>query len=352
MIKYQGCWTALVTPFTDDYEIDWNGFRSNIAFQIAEGVSGILPMGTTGESPTVSHDEHSAVIRKAIEFSGKKCNVFGGTGSNSTDEALMETEKAFKAGVDAVLLVDAYYNKPSSLELRKEYYGTIAEKFSDLNILPYVIPGRSGTALSPEDLAILHNEYNNIFGVKEATGDLERMRKTRALLGDYFSIFSGDDFITFDMMTDPKIKACGVISVISNVVPGSVQKLTRHLLEGRIDKARELNEALKPLFSLVGVKTKDKVNLPDGKTAEIEYKFPNPVPVKTIMNGLGMNAGICRKPLGRLSRSGVEIVRNALKDVWRNNPEILKPIEGHYHVSVEERLSKDEYWNKLAYRNI
>ena len=353
MVKtYAGAFTALITPFDEKFQIDYVGFKKNIEFQIEEGISGIVAMGTTGESATVTHEEHSEIIARAVKFSNKKCVVIGGTGSNSTEEAIMETAKAQKNGVDAVLLVDCYYNKPSSLELRNEYYGVLADEFPRLDIIPYVIPSRTGTVLSPEDLALLHEDHKNIVAVKEATGDLERMRKTRCLLGMDFNIISGDDFITFDMMTDSRIKSCGVISVVSNIVPRAVSTLCKSILNDDIEIARKLNDQLKPLFGLVGVRTTDKIKLPNGNYVEIEYKFPNPVPIKTMMNGLGMLAGPCKRPLGKMTKSGVEIIRNALKTIWQKNPEFLAPIEKFYGIDVEERLKKDKYWEKLGYSNI
>lgn len=344
-----GCWTALVTPFKDDYSIDWEGYRQNIEFQVSQGVTGVLPMGTTGESPTVYHDEHAEIIANAVEYSQKKCMILAGTGSNSTPEALDETREAMEAGVDAALLVDCYYNKPSSMALRLEYHGIVAGEFPDLAIVPYVIPGRSVTALVPEDLAILQSEHPNVVAVKEATGDIERMKKTRDLLGSDFSIMSGDDGITHEIMTSPEIKANGVVSVMSNLMPGSVESMTRALLEGDNEKARELNKAMTPLFDIVGVKTIEEVQLPGGKTVEVEYKFPNPLAVKAIMNGLGMNAGVCRQPMGKLTKQGVEIAREAVATVWKNNPALLEPIAGHYSVDINERIEKDRYWSKLSY---
>jgi len=347
--KYTSAWTALVTPFDAKFNVDWNQLERNVLFQVEEGITGVLPMGSTGESATVTHEEHSRAILKTVEYVKGGCKVIAGTGSNSTEEAIYETDKAVAAGVDCVLLVDCYYNKPSSMELRREYYGVIAEAFPDLDMIPYAIPGRSVTVIEPEDLAILQDRYRNIVGVKEATGDLERMRKTRSLVKDSFNILSGDDPMTFRMMTDPKIRSSGVISVISNVTPRAIEEYTRHILEGKVEKAQEIDEALSPLWGVIGVKTREKVALPGGRTTEVEYKFPNPVPVKTMMNGLGMQESPCKRPLGKLTRNGVEMVRNALKAVWDKYPEALEPIEGYYDVDIAERLEDEGVWGKLSY---
>ena len=346
---YAGCWTALVTPFKADVSVDWEKLERNVDFMVEEGLTGVLPMGTTGESATVTHEEHAQIIEKVTDYANGRCKVLAGTGSNSTDEAVYETEKAVNAGVDAVLLVDCYYNKPGSLWLRKEYYSVLATHFPDTDIIPYVIPGRSVTALKPEDLAILRHEHKNIVAVKEATGDFERMARTRELVDEEFSILSGDDPNTFRMMTDGKIAASGVISVISNITPGPIEQYTRLILDGKVKEAEKIDSALQPLFNVVGISTVEEVMLPDGSKVEVEYKFPNPAPVKTLMNGLGMMEGSVKKPLGKLTEKGVAIVRDALKKVWDKNPKLLEPIGKYYDVDVEERIGKNEYWNKLSY---
>lgn len=348
-LKFEGAWTALVTPFTEEGKVDWEGLEKNIEFQISQGISGVLPTGTTGESPTLGWEEHNQVIDKAVKAARKRCPVMAGTGSNSTEEALAGTGHAVKMGVDAVLLVDCYYNGPSSLELRKEYHGAVAEAFPGIMIVPYIIPGRTGTALSPEDLALLSREFSNVKAVKEATGDLEGMIRMRQLVGNDFAIMSGDDDLTFEMMARPGIRASGVISVISNVVPGAVEEMTRKIMTGDVSGAGALRDALVPLFGIITVKAKDERIFPGGERFCVEDKFRNPLPVKTLMNGLGMPAGSCRRPLGKMSREGVENIRRAARTVWKNNPEILRPIEEAYGVNIEERLEKDEFWDELAY---
>jgi 4-hydroxy-tetrahydrodipicolinate synthase len=347
--KYTGCWTALVTPFNGNNRVNWEQLERNVGFQIEEGVSGVLPMGSTGESATVTHQEHSKIIEKVAGYAKSKTRVLAGTGSNSTEEAIYETKKAAEAGVDACLLVDCYYNKPSSMELRREYYEVILRKFPKMDFIAYAIPGRSVTVILPEDMALLREEFKNFAAVKEATGDLERMRRTRELLDRSFNIISGDDPVTLTMMTDPEITASGVISVISNITPGPIEKLTRLLLKGGAKEAAVLNETLMPLFNVVGVKTTEKVRLSGGQTVDVVQKVPNPVPVKTMMAGLGMQDGLCKQPLGRLTKQGIGIVRDALRSVWKKDPTLLEPIEAYYDVDVEERLEDDKIWKKLSY---
>ncbi len=349
-LKFEGAWTALVTPFTEENEIDWEGFQKNIEFQISQSITGVLPVGTTGESPTLIWEEHTQVISNCLDLSQKRCGVIAGAGSNSTEEALKATRKAKEVGIESVLLIDCYYNGPSSIELRREYYAKIAQTCPEIYIIPYVIPGRTGTAISPEDLAILSQECPNVRAVKEATGNLQRMKRTRELIGEDFDILSGDDDLTFEMMINPKIKSSGVISVISNVVPGAIEEMTRKVIAGEQAEARAIQEALQPLFGIVTVKCKNERTLSRKRKVAVEDKFRNPLPIKTLMNGLGMPAGLCRPPLGKMTRAGVEIVRNAAKLVWEKNPQILEPIEKAYEVDIGERLANDAYWDTLAYK--
>ena len=349
-MKFDGAWTALVTPFAEEKDIDVEGFRRNIEFQISQGITGILPVGTTGESPTLHWEEHMQVIRTAVDVAQKGCAVMAGTGSNSTEEALKATREAKDAGVESALLMDCYYNGPSSLELRREYYEKVASECPEIYVIPYVIPGRTGTVLGPEDLAILSQDCPNVRAVKEATGDLERMARTRELIGEDFDILSGDDDLTFKIMIDPRVKGSGVISVISNVVPGAVEEMTRKVLAGKQAEARTIQEALQPLFEVATVRCKSERTLSRKRKVSVEDKFRNPLPVKTLMNGLGMPAGPCREPLGKMTRAGVEIVRNAAKLVWKKNSQILEPIEKTYEVDIGERLANDAYWDVLAYK--
>lgn len=347
-MKIQGAWTAIVTPFNPDETIDWEGLEQNIKFQIDQGIGGILPTGTTGESPTLDWDEHNGVIDAALFQCGGKCGVLAGTGSNSTRETIASTAHAVASGAEAVLMVDCYYNGPSSQELRDQYYAAVAAEFPNTTIVPYVIPGRSGTALGVEDLAILAARYPNISAVKEATGDLERMARTRQLAGPDFSIISGDDDLTFKMMTDPAIRANGVISVSSNVIPAGVARMVRLAAEGDLAGARAAMEAILPLLGIVTVKVDNVREMPDGQKVTVNDRYRNPVPIKTLMAGLGMPSGPCRRPLGKMSAAGVEVVRSAARQVWERNPEVLRPIETHFGVDVSERLADDSIWKSLS----
>ncbi len=337
--RFRGCWTALVTPFTPQGDLDLEGLRRNVVYQIEEGAK-LVPTGTTGESPTLEWEEQLRVIKEVVDIAKGRVPVMAGTGSNSTAEALKGTRGAAELGVQAVLLVDCYYNAPSTWELRTGYYEAIAKEFPDLYLTPYIIPGRSGTQLEVEDLAILNRKHPNVRSVKEATGNLERMAKTRKLLGEDFDILSGDDGLTFEMMIRDDIKAQGVVSVISNLLPGAVREMVEALAKGDLERGKHLHEALSPLFNVVTVKVEEEY---EGFT--VPCKFRNPTPIKTIMRGLGLPAGPCRPPLGKMGPKGVAKVREAVREAYSRAPEIFLPLEKYYGIKVEERLSKDEYWS-------
>jgi len=347
--SFAGAHTALVTPFLPDRSVDWDGLKKNIEFQIAQGIRGILPTGTTGESPTLPWEDQNQVIDTAIRTAGGRCLVAAGTGSNSTEEALRASRHAAETGADGLLLVDCYYNGPSSLELRREYHGVIAEACPDCAVIPYVIPGRSGTALSPEDLAILADEHANVRAVKEATGNVDRMAVTRELVGDDFEILSGDDGITCQIMIDPRVRAQGVVSVMSNVAPAAVCRMVRAALDGETKRAEELHAELTPLFHVVTVSVQDERVLPDGKKRRVQDKFRNPLAIKALMNGLGLPAGPVRRPLGKLSPKGLEAVRHAVRTTWEGSPWILEPLAEAYGIDVEQRLGDDACWAGLTY---
>lgn len=344
----EGAWTALVTPFAADGSVAWDEFERLVQFQIDQGITGLLPTGTTGESPTLTWAEHNHVIDAVLRLRGDRCYVLAGTGSNSTWEALRASQHAAEAGAEGVLLVDCYYNGPSSLELRREYHGVVAAACPDTLIVPYIIPGRSGTAMSPEDLAVLAHDHPNVRAVKEATGDLDRMAATRALVGTDFSIMSGDDNLTPAMMSDEAIGASGVISVMSNVAPAAIEAMTRAFLAGDTEEGSRLAAALEPLFGIVTVVAENTRTLGD-RTLAVKDKFRNPLAVKTLMQALGMVSHGSRQPLGKMTHAGVEIVRAAARAVWANAPEILLPIGQAFDVSVAERLDDDALWSSLAY---
>jgi len=339
----KGSYTALITPFADD-TVDYDGLDKLIEYQIGNGISGILAVGTTGESPTLTWDEHHKVIEHVAQKTRGRVKCLAGTGSNNTKESLAATQSAVKTGVDAVLLVDPYYNGPSSLEIRREYITPIAQACPDVQIIPYVIPGRTGAQLLAEDLAILNRQYPNVSTVKEATGNIENMRHTRTCCGQNFSIMSGDDPMTFQMMTDPDIRAAGVISVFSNLMPGAVAEMVQLLEAGETDAAAALNTALAPLFGLVTVKPTEETPM-----GPVTCKAKNPLGIKTLMAILGMPTGGCRQPLGRITRNGLELLLQAARKVHADSPRLFDPLAEFFEVDVAQRLSDSKYCDGLYY---
>jgi 4-hydroxy-tetrahydrodipicolinate synthase len=344
LATFSGCYTALITPMSRNRQVDYEGLQQLVDFQIKNGAKGILAVGTTGESPTLDWNEHTKTIEKVHEYSSSKCLTIAGTGSNSTQEAIDGTQHAHDFGVDCVLLVDPYYNGPSSIEIRKEYIEPIARQFPEVQVIPYIIPGRTGTQLYPQDLAVLHQQYPNVRCVKEATGDLKNMELTRQLCGENFDILSGDDDKTYTMMISPDIGASGVISVVSNIAPSAIVDMVHYVADGNEEAASVIAQALQPLFSIVTVKTTEQT--PYGPVA---CKARNPLAFKTLMNILGMPSGPCRQPLGKMTRAGLEVVlMNAIK-VYEANPQIFKPIADHFDVDLKERLYNEKYLEGLYY---
>ena len=344
MVTFSGCYTALITPMNSNRQVDYEGLHELVDFQIKNGVKGLLAVGTTGESPTLDWNEHSKVIEKVHEYSSNRCLTIAGTGSNSTQEAIDGTAHAQSAGINCVLLVDPYYNGPSSMEIRREYVEPIASQFPEVQVIPYIIPGRTGTQLFPQDLAILHDQYPNVRCVKEATGDLKNMELTRQVCGEDFDILSGDDDKTYTMMISPDIAASGVISVVSNIAPGAVVDMVHYVLDGNEEAASVISQALQPLFNIVTVKTQEQT--PFGP---VTCKARNPLACKTLMNILGMPSGPCRQPLGKMTRNGIDIVLINARKVYESNPQIFKPITDYFSVDLKERLYNKKYLEGLSY---
>jgi 4-hydroxy-tetrahydrodipicolinate synthase len=339
-----GSFTALITPFKDN-TVDYEGLGQLADFQIQNGMTGILAVGTTGESPTLAWDEHISVVESVALKTRGKCMCIAGAGSNNTAESIEATKHAVDLGVDAALLVDPYYNGPSSLEIRREYIEPVAKEFPGIQLIPYIIPGRTGAQMMPEDLAILNEKFDNVATVKEATGSIKNMKRTRECCGPDYSILSGDDPMTFQMMTDPEIKASGVISVASNIVPKAVSDIVRLLREGNQSEAKAIGDAAEPLFQLVTVKTMEKTPYGD-----IACKARNPLAIKTLMAILGLPAGHCRRPLGKMTKKGLDIVLDAARTVQKANPHILQPAADFFNVDIEERLNNPVHWEGLCYK--
>jgi 4-hydroxy-tetrahydrodipicolinate synthase len=286
---FRGTFTALVTPFRNG-EIDFAAFEQLIEAQIAAGITGIVAIGTTGESPTLSHEEREQLIRLAVTKANKRCLVLAGTGSNATQHAIADTKMAEKLGVDGALLVAPYYNKPSQEGLFR-HFKAIAEATS-LPIMLYNIPGRCSVDILPETVARLAKECRNIVSIKEASGSVERVGELRRCLPEAFTILSGDDSLTLPFMA---IGAAGVVSVASNLFPSEICALVRACESGDLKSATELHRKLLPLF----------------KNLFIE---PNPVPVKTALSWLGAMSGEVRLPLCEMSEANQARLRKTLDE--------------------------------------
>ncbi len=342
---FAGCHTALITPFKNG-AVDLDGLEQLVAFQLKNDITGILAAGTTGESPVLSWQEHNQVVKTIGKMTDGKCVCIAGTGSNNTAEALTASHLAVDDGADALLLVDPYYNGPSSQEIRKEYLAPIAAAFPDTTIIPYIIPGRTGAQLLPEDLALCYQQYPNVSVVKEATGNLDNMRRTRNCCGDAFTLLSGDDGLTLDMMEDSSIKGSGVISVLANIAPKAVGDMVRSHLAGDIETAQQLGDALMPLFGLVTVTTQET-----SPCGDVTCRARNPLALKTLMRLLGLPSGPCRRPLGKMSPSGLNVVIEAARTTWSNNPEILQPLVDFFEVDIEARLDDPANHKELCYQS-
>jgi 4-hydroxy-tetrahydrodipicolinate synthase len=285
---FRGIFTALVTPFRND-AIDVAAFEKLIDNQIAAGISGVVAVGTTGESPTLSHEEREELIRLAIATAKKRCQVLAGTGSNATQHAVADTKMAEKLGADGGLLVAPYYNKPSQEGLFR-HFKTIADATS-LPIMLYNIPGRCGVDIAPDTVTRLAKECSNIVSIKEASGSVERISELRARLPESFTILSGDDSLTLPFMS---VGAVGVVSVASNLFPAEVCALVRAYECGDAKLAFNLHHKMFPLF----------------KDLFIE---PNPVPVKTALGWRGAMSGEVRLPLCEMSESSQARLRKTLE---------------------------------------
>src|SRR5438067_9285159 len=238
---FRGTFTALVTPFRDD-AIDASAFEKLIETQIVAGITGIVAVGATGESLTLSHEEREQVIRLAVTVANKRCQVLAGTGSNATHHAVADTKMAEKIGADGALLVAPYYNKPSQEGLFR-HFKTIADATS-LPIVLYNIPGRCGVDIGPDTVVRLAKECRNIVSIKEASGSVERVSELRRRLPESFTILSGDDSLTLPFMA---VGAVGVVSVASNLFPSQVCALIRACESGDLKSAEKLHRKLLPL---------------------------------------------------------------------------------------------------------
>ena len=289
--KLQGAHTALVTPMLDG-AIHLDDLAKHVEWQIDAGVAGVVPAGTTGESPTLPHAEHLEVIRCAAAAASGRVPVLAGTGSNSTEEAISLTKAADKAGADAFLVVAPYYNKPSQDGLLK-HFGAIAE-VTEKPIVLYSIPSRCGIEIDTETVARLYERYPHVTSIKEAGGSCEKVADLVRLLGPDFVVLSGDDDLTLPFIS---CGAVGVISVASNIMPDNVVRMTSLANDNDFQAAGEIHRVCHPLFKNLFVE-------------------PNPVPVKFLMKRLGLiQSDETRLPLTPLSPDNQTLLSQLAADI-------------------------------------
>jgi 4-hydroxy-tetrahydrodipicolinate synthase len=287
-MTFTGSLVAIITPFQHG-KVDEKALGDLIEWQIASGTDGIVPCGTTGESATLTYDEHNRVIEVTVEVAKRRVPVIAGTGSNSTDEAIALTRHAKQVGVDAVLIISPYYNKPTQEGLF-QHHKAIAETVDIPQIL-YNIPGRTAVNTTPQTVARLA-KLKNVVGIKEGAGSLQQVSEIVQLCGDGFTILSGDDALTLPMMA---VGAKGVISVTANVAPAEMAAMVDAWAAGDATKARVLHYKLYPLFQNLFLET-------------------NPIPVKHAVALLGKATAELRLPLCPMSQGNLDTLRQALKD--------------------------------------
>jgi 4-hydroxy-tetrahydrodipicolinate synthase len=285
---FTGTYTAIVTPFKDG-AIDEKALEKLVRMQVRAGVNGIVPVGTTGESPTVDYDEHIRIIELVVKFAAGKVKVLAGTGGNSTSEAIYLTEHAAKAGADGSLQVAPYYNKPSQEGLFQHFLHVARD--TRLPLVLYSIPGRCGIEIGVDTVARLASKCKNIVGIKEAGGNPDRVTQIRAATGPKFEILSGDDSLTLPFMA---VGAQGVISVASNVIPAQVARMVRTFADGKAAEALRIHQKFYPLFKNLFIET-------------------NPVPVKAALAMMGIINEEYRLPLVGMSDSNRQVLKATLK---------------------------------------
>ncbi|MBM2804807.1 MAG: dihydrodipicolinate synthase [Deltaproteobacteria bacterium] len=285
---FTGSMVALVTPFNNG-QVDWQTLEALVEFHIRNGTQGIVPCGTTGESATLSHQEHDDVIRAVIRAVHKRVPVIAGTGSNSTDEAVRLTREAEKSGADGALLISPYYNRPTQEGIYQHYKKVASEV--GIPIIIYNIPGRTGSKIEPETLARLA-EISNVAGVKEATGSVDQAIDVIRLCGDRLAVYSGEDSLIYSLMA---LGGKGVISTVANVAPKETAQLTEACLKGNWEKGREIQFKLIPLIRSLFLET-------------------NPIPVKTALSLMGKCSGELRLPMTPMAEGNLTKLSQAMRE--------------------------------------
>ncbi len=286
----EGSYTAIVTPFKTSGEIDFSALEALTEYQVENGIDGIVAVGTTGESPTVSHEENVDIVKKVVSFSGSRTKVIAGTGSNSTAEAIFMTEQIADTGASHSLQVSPYYNKPNQEGLYR-HFSSIADACS-IPIILYNVPGRTGSSIDNDTILRLA-KHENIVAVKEASGDLIKVSDLIQRKPPGFSVISGNDDSAFMLCA---LGGQGVISVASNVAPALVISMIRDILENNIEKSRILHHKLSPLFSVL-------------------FCDANPIPVKYALSIMNLCEEKYRLPLCELSNEKKQLVASVLRSL-------------------------------------
>lgn len=288
---FVGCFTALVTPFNRNLEVDYEGLQRNVDFQIEEGISGLVPLGTTGEAPTINDEEREKIIKVVVDEANGKVPVIVGVGTNSTEKTVKQAKQAEDLGADALLVVAPYYNKPTQEGLYL-HFRTVSEAV-EIPIIVYNIPGRTGVNIEVNTLLRL-SKLDNIIGVKEASGNIQQVMEIIHKAPKDFIVLSGDDNLTLPFIS---LGAKGVISVVSNILPKRVTEMVKAALEGRFSVARNIHYELLEIFKVAFIET-------------------NPIPIKAAMNILGMPAGPCRPPLCDLQPQNMDKLRSVIMEYF------------------------------------
>jgi 4-hydroxy-tetrahydrodipicolinate synthase len=288
-MQFKGAFTALVTPFSNG-QLDEDAYRKLIEWQIQSGINGVVPCGTTGESATMSHDEHKRVIRICVDQVKGRVPVLAGAGSNNTAEAVELTRFAKEAGADGALLITPYYNKPTQEGLY-QHFKRIASEVS-MPFIVYNVPGRTSVNLLPATVARLNKDIPDVIGIKEATGDLNQVSQVLEYCGPDFQVLSGDDFTVLPLLS---VGGCGVISVVSNILPDKMSGLCTAWFKGDLAKARELHFFLASFARMMFIET-------------------NPIPAKTALSLMGRIKLEMRLPLTPLSPANAETLQKFLAD--------------------------------------
>lgn len=291
-MKFGRVLTAMVTPFNNDLEVDYQKAQELAEFLINNGSDGVVVTGTTGESPTLSKEEKVNLFKAVKEAIGDKGQVIAGTGSYSTQDSIELTKKAEEIGVDGVMLVVPYYNKPPQ-EALYQHFKTIAES-TTLPVILYNVPGRTSTNMLPETVYRL-SLIPNIIAVKEASGNMDQVSAIKNLVSDDFLIYSGDDSLTLPILA---LGGYGIISVASHVVGNEIKEMIENYVAGKVKEAQIIHNRLFPVFKAMFITT-------------------NPIPVKAAVNLIGINVGSLRLPLVNVTDEQKEIIIKALKDIGK-----------------------------------